>query len=90
MKRRLQRISNDESMSAMDIDDNSETDSNKRLYGDACDELEPPCPPLFLQCTEMMEVSQGYPNNLSVNGSEHKDKDGDSDDNDNNNVINQI
>jgi len=56
--KRLQRISNDESMSAMDIDDNSETVSNKRLYGDACDELEPPCPPLPLQHTEVMEVSQ--------------------------------
>lgn len=52
LKKRLQRISNDESISAMDIDDNSETDSNKRLYG------EPPCPPLSLQRTEVMEVSQ--------------------------------
>lgn len=58
IKRRLQQISNDESMSAMDIDDNSETDSNKRLYGDAYDELEPPCPSLHLQRIEVMEVSQ--------------------------------
>lgn len=62
IKRRMQCINNDELMFAMNIadknNDNLKADLNERLYGDACNELEPPCSPLPLQCTEVMEVFQ--------------------------------